>query len=128
MADLANYQKTSAQKEQEWLEKQKDLTNKLTHAQRKTATWVGCAVDSVSSRVLSEATKDSAHMTHSMCQEHCKAYPYYGVEGGRRCFCGKMLKDETRLVYRAECSSARCAGDSKVVCGGNLRTSIFVMR
>ena len=52
-----------------------------------------------------------------------KDFKYYGVQYGKECYCGMTLNANAKTKLK-ECRVA-CAGDSKLICGGARRISVY---
>ncbi|XP_067649094.1 uncharacterized protein [Haliotis asinina] len=89
-------------------------------------TYVGCYNDN-RRRILPYGLQtDYVCMTIEACKVNChgRGYTFFGVEGGKECFCGSVIKDGYSIRPESECSSL-CSGDSSPRCGGHWRISIF---
>ncbi|XP_046580474.1 WSC domain-containing protein ARB_07867-like isoform X2 [Haliotis rubra] len=89
-------------------------------------TYVACYNDN-RRRILPYGLKtDLVCLTIEACKLNCHGlgYTYFGVEGGKECFCGNVIKDGYNIRPETECSSL-CRGDSSPRCGGHWRISIF---
>lgn len=87
--------------------------------------YVGCAVDSVDSRVLSiRSSLAEASVTPIACIDDCTArgYNYAGVEYGAECWCGKTATGLTLDPFGCTMS---CSGDSNYACGDGNRLSVY---
>ncbi|PSN73770.1 WSC-domain-containing protein, partial [Corynespora cassiicola Philippines] len=88
--------------------------------------YIGCYLDNVSQRVLSEASCfDDKAMTGEACVDFCgeQGYTIAGVGYGRECYCGFEFLLKT-TAKAADCNMA-CSGDSAQACGGPNRLSAF---
>lgn len=74
--------------------------------------YVGCVLDSLSSRVLpTRYAKDN--MTVDYCMDYCtqKGATYAGVEWGQECYCGTTVADSVLANVHNKCEQP-CAGNS----------------
>ena len=60
-------------------------------------------------------------VTPKLCASYCSAYPYFSLEDGNACLCGSSV---TSLNTTTGCSTP-CVGDSKSICGGFGKKSIY---
>ncbi|KAK3105890.1 hypothetical protein FSP39_007994 [Pinctada imbricata] len=85
--------------------------------------YVGCFVDKYS-RILPDMTiyqKNSIALCLATCKE--KNATYAGVEYGKECFCGNLMKNYP-LRPDSECDMA-CSGNRYQKCGGSWRISVY---
>merc|ERR550532_1247559 len=69
--------------------------------------------------------EDRKPMTHSVCFEFCRTVPemnFFGILNGRECYCAPYY--EMMAGDSSNCD-ALCEGDTKLVCGGKHKSSIF---
>lgn len=87
--------------------------------------YLGCAVDSLSSRVLPFKRKATKDMTIEKCVEHCSSFGYKvaGLEYTQECYCGNSI-DSGKFVADANCGMM-CVGDAVQYCGGPQRLSVY---
>lgn len=83
---------------------------------------VGCAVDSVSARVLGARQTSASDMTAATCANFCSDFAYFGLENGNECYCGHSFGGD--LVDDGECALP-CRGDGLTVCGDADRLSVY---
>ncbi|KAK4131820.1 WSC-domain-containing protein [Trichocladium antarcticum] len=84
--------------------------------------YLGCFVDRGSPRTLPDNLVGASDMTAEKCAAHCAAYPYFGVEYGRECWCGHSAP--TAVAPESDCSFA-CAGDDAQLCGAGNRLNAW---
>lgn len=71
--------------------------------------------------------EDRKPMTQTVCFEFCRTVPdmdFFGIVMGRTCYCApfyKMVADDSSVCDQP------CEGDTKTVCGGKSKSSIFSM-
>ncbi|CDZ96275.1 Glycoside hydrolase, family 71 [Phaffia rhodozyma] len=85
--------------------------------------FVGCYVDSASSRVLGTIKTQSSSLTVDSCTSYCfrAGYTYAGMEYGTECYCASSLPSS---LTAGTCSSA-CGGSSSQTCGGSYLISVY---
>jgi len=89
-------------------------------------TYLGCYIDSGSSRTLSEYSTTDSLMTNALCVQTCSGlgYPYAGTEYGNECYCGNTLPADLLDATAADCNSA-CPGGGTATCGGTFKLSVY---
>ncbi|XP_048257825.1 WSC domain-containing protein ARB_07870-like [Haliotis rufescens] len=101
-------------------------TTSTTPCPEDSHTYVGCYEDDAS-RVLpgSHLVRDT-DLTIETCKLHCHGIndTHFGVENGRECFCGDVIKGWYRRRPDTECN-VPCTGDRSTMCGGDWRMSIY---
>jgi len=71
--------------------------------------------------------EDRKPMTQKVCFEFCRTVPdmsFFGIIMGRDCYCApffKMVADDSSMCDQL------CEGDTKLICGGKSKSSIFSM-
>ncbi|KAK4225612.1 WSC domain-containing protein [Podospora fimiseda] len=85
--------------------------------------WMGCYPDLVPNRNLHRKHSDSPSMTPLQCASLCPQSNYIGLEYGRECWCGPVLKYSYRTFLRL-CPKV-CEGDTKYLCGGNKHLTLY---
>ncbi|CBJ25809.1 conserved unknown protein [Ectocarpus siliculosus] len=88
--------------------------------------YLGCFVDSQSSRLFSNPFVASASNTAETCKATCAGFAYYGLQYSEECFCGLADEDYTRLGTSDACGY-RCTGDVLSTCGGFNAMDVFAM-
>ncbi|CAB1101161.1 unnamed protein product [Ectocarpus sp. CCAP 1310/34] len=88
--------------------------------------YLGCFVDSQSSRLFSAPLVASASNTAETCKATCAGFAYYGLQYSEECFCGLAEEDYTRLGTSDACGY-RCSGDVLSTCGGFNAMDVFAM-
>jgi hypothetical protein len=63
-------------------------------------------------------------MTPSLCLSLCPNVPFYAVEAGTECYCGKDIHDGYPRVEDRDCDSP-CGGDPNSKCGGFWRLDLY---
>ncbi|XP_019614795.1 PREDICTED: IgGFc-binding protein-like [Branchiostoma belcheri] len=88
--------------------------------------YKGCYVDQ-RNRVFPHAQTSSNSMTTAVCVAHCRknGYAYAGTQYASQCFCGTAA-EFARLRSSGGCNK-RCKGNSKEICGGTWRMSVYVI-
>ena len=89
--------------------------------------YQGCYVDGTNGRILANQEPDSQTNTIEACTSTCAGlgYSVSGVEYGVQCFCGNDITNGGVLAPEdTDCNDA-CAGNSKEICGGGNRISIY---
>ena len=89
---------------------------------------LGCYRES-SPRLLPYAPLGDDALTALKCQQHCasqpEAFPYFGLEFGRECWCGVSPPSFAQRVPDAECSMP-CAGrPDRELCGAQDRVTAY---
>jgi len=70
-------------------------------------------------RVLSAAhMMDDAEMSIENCATFCAAFPWFGVEYSRECYCGVALDGSSEQQADDTVCNMPCAGDATEPCGG----------
>lgn len=87
--------------------------------------WVDCWREpSSGTRLLRGGMTASDDMTLEKCATFCSAWPFFGTEYGRECFCGLSLTEGSSPAPLAECNFP-CAGDVSQVCGAGGRLNLY---
>lgn len=63
-------------------------------------------------------------MTLKKCATACAAWPMFGVEYGRECYCGTTLSNMSAVETPSDCYQP-CYGNSSETCGAPLRLNIY---
>eukprot|EP00026_Physarum_polycephalum_P009377 Phypoly_transcript_09498.p1 GENE.Phypoly_transcript_09498~~Phypoly_transcript_09498.p1 ORF type:complete len:450 (+),score=41.63 Phypoly_transcript_09498:188-1351(+) len=88
--------------------------------------YVGCQVDSTTSRTLSyEAPDLPSTMTNEKCRYHCalRGFTYAGTEYTKQCFCGNS-QGAHGTAPASDCKY-NCPGNTLEKCGGDSRLSVY---
>lgn len=64
------------------------------------------------------------NMTVPICLDFCAKYKFAGLQWSRECWCANELNTRSTKQNDSDCDMA-CAGDVGVVCGGNLKLSVY---
>ncbi|CAN0440218.1 unnamed protein product [Pylaiella littoralis] len=79
---------------------------------------VGCAVDGVSARILSEgpfkADVMSGEVCFDICLEELPTVTHFGTENANECFCG----DDLGATSASTACTSECLGNTSEICGG----------
>lgn len=86
--------------------------------------FVHCWSEPADGRALSAKTTAADDMTLETCAAFCAAYPYFGTQWSRECFCGNEPAAGSGIAPMEECSNA-CTGDATQACGGSRRLSLY---
>ncbi|KFX92837.1 hypothetical protein V490_05146 [Pseudogymnoascus sp. VKM F-3557] len=86
--------------------------------------FVYCLAEPADGRALTSANTAADDMTLEKCAAFCAAYPYFGTEWSRECFCGNEPVQGSNLAPLTECNYA-CSGDPTQACGGSRRLSLY---
>lgn len=64
--------------------------------------------------------------SRQFCMEYCDSFgaKWAMVQFGEECFCGDANTDVDQYGTSDQCNKA-CAGDSSLVCGGNLAFNVY---
>ncbi len=87
--------------------------------------YLGCATE-IDGRALRGASySDPSGMTIEACQAFCtsKNFPLAGLEYSQECYCDRSIQAPSALGQK-NCNMG-CKGNSKEMCGGSARVSIF---
>jgi len=87
--------------------------------------YVGCALDDISNRILSGDNEANNNMTVEGCIGYCsdKGYAYAGLEYSSQCYCGASVDPSTYSgIYRCQMT---CAGDESEFCGDAAKMSVY---
>ncbi|XP_046337312.2 salivary glue protein Sgs-3-like [Haliotis rufescens] len=89
-------------------------------------TYVGCYNDDKSHVLPHGKLVNGTCLTTETCKLHCHGmnYIFFGLRGGRKCFCGRVIKDGYMKIPDSECN-VPCPGDRSTMCGGYGRISIY---
>lgn len=85
---------------------------------------VSCWREGVGARALSGDSFADDEMTLEKCEEHCKAFAYWGTEYGRECYCGNSLSSSSRAAPIEDCNMV-CGGDASQYCGAGNRLELY---
>ncbi|KAL8777063.1 MAG: hypothetical protein Q9194_002771 [Teloschistes cf. exilis] len=86
--------------------------------------YQGCYTEATSGRALSGSSFFNDLMTVEKCAASCSAFPLFGVEYGRECFCGQSLNAGSVLAAETDCSF-KCPGNSAETCGAGNRLNVY---
>ncbi|KAJ7632907.1 glycoside hydrolase superfamily [Roridomyces roridus] len=88
-------------------------------------TYVGCATDGPA-RALGYSFQSSA-LTQESCVATCNSlgYTFSGPQYSNQCYCGNSLANGLGLSAASSDCNSPCAGNSKEMCGGSYRFSLF---
>jgi hypothetical protein len=86
--------------------------------------FVYCLAEPADGRALTSANTAADDMTLAKCAAFCAAYPYFGTEWSRECYCGNEPVQGSNLAPLTECNYA-CSGDPTQACGGSRRLSLY---
>lgn len=86
--------------------------------------YIGCQLDSSTSRTLSSLSWAGTELTVERCAAYCAGYQYMGVEFGSECYCGgdvdgKGVKSATVVRTSPNNCTMPCNGDATQLCGGS---------
>lgn len=97
------------------------LKNAVYRVQSFNAAYLGCHRDDPARRDLEKYVG----MSHQpiTCMAACSKYKYFGLQYGGECYCGDSYGAYGRS--REEECFTPCSSDSKLICGGVLRNSVF---
>ena len=86
--------------------------------------YVGCFYDD---RLRLLKYKMQVFNVNSMqrCREHCKGYKYLGLQASNWCLCGNDLNPFRYPKKPEHECNMQCKGNSKEICGGGWRNSIY---
>lgn len=89
-----------------------------------TFNYIGCELDSSTSRTLSSLSWAGTGLTVERCASYCAAYQYMGVEFGAECYCGgdsqgKGVRSATIVTSGVTNCTVPCNGDATQLCGGS---------
>ena len=89
--------------------------------------YQGCYVDGTNGRIVANQEPDSQTNTIEACVSTCVGlgYTVSGVEYGVQCFCGNYIVNGGTLAPADTDCNVACAGNSKEMCGGGNRMSIY---
>ncbi|KAK3986759.1 WSC domain-containing protein [Cladorrhinum sp. PSN332] len=85
--------------------------------------WMGCYADAVPNRNLPRKYGDSPSMTPSQCAQLCPQSNFIGLEYGRECWCGPVLRYNYRTFLRL--CPMTCEGDRSLLCGGSKHLTLY---
>ncbi|KFY33326.1 hypothetical protein V494_07739 [Pseudogymnoascus sp. VKM F-4513 (FW-928)] len=86
--------------------------------------FVYCWAEPEAGRALGAKSTAADDMTQAKCAAFCAAYPYFGTEWGKECWCGDEPITGSGLAPLEECNYA-CEGDATELCGGSRRLSLY---
>ena len=78
-------------------------------------------------RTLADDSTTDDHMTLEMCKTHCvddNGYPFFGVEYGEECHCGRRVDEDATRVSDTQCAMP-CNGDASQTCGDDRRVNVY---
>ncbi|CAL1701840.1 unnamed protein product [Somion occarium] len=87
----------------------------------------GCITDNPGARSLTGSTfTDTQAMTVESCVNFCVSggFVFAGLEFSQECYCGNNVVDGATNATSTDCNAA-CTGNSKEICGGASRLSLF---
>ena len=85
--------------------------------------------DSPHPNLLLDHIKEEAKTnTPRACIKYClgEGFSYAGVQAGKWCLCGNTAPPMDTLKPDQECTTQPCSGDSKQICGANMRMNVYV--
>ena len=85
--------------------------------------FVYCWAEPEAGRALAAKSTAADDMTNEKCATFCAAYPYFGTQWSRECWCGDEPAGGA-LAPLGECDYA-CTGDATEACGGSRRLSLY---
>ncbi|KFY20044.1 hypothetical protein V491_04033, partial [Pseudogymnoascus sp. VKM F-3775] len=85
--------------------------------------FVYCWAEPEAGRALADKSTAADDMTLEKCATFCAAYPYFGTQWSRECWCGSEPSTGT-LAPLGDCDYA-CTGDATQACGGSRRLSLY---
>lgn len=92
--------------------------------------YMGCYVESTSSRLLRGPSSRAADMTVNRCHSYCSGSRFAGLQNGDECWCGNALsptepgQQAGSKVDEAECGMP-CTGDKGAKCGAPFRIALY---
>ncbi|KAM0276668.1 hypothetical protein ACHAQH_006530 [Verticillium albo-atrum] len=101
-------------------------------------TYQGCfnettTLSSSNTRALSGGVSQLGfgNMTAPLCLEYCKdgtddEYKYAGLQYSRECWCAQRLSGLSEKMPDGDCNLT-CDGDTGMVCGGEMRLSLYMI-
>ncbi|KAK3324873.1 WSC domain-containing protein [Apodospora peruviana] len=88
--------------------------------------WDNCWEEiTTAGRLLNGATTAADDMTLEKCADFCHAWPYFGVEYGRECYCGLVPAPSGKVAASIEECHFSCPGDTAEKCGAGMRVSVY---
>ena len=87
--------------------------------------YMGCFVDELipMHRDLSGLFSHGPRGSVTSCKMYCRDYFYFGLQFGNECYCGNEFGSHGRAPEE-ECNKP-CLKDSRQMCGGTLRNSVY---
>jgi hypothetical protein len=114
-----------AQKEQELLQREKELLAEISKYESKPPVYQGCYVEQPApNRLLSGRHTWSESLTLEQCSTICEGYRYFGLANAGNCYCGQDLKYGATIGKDEDCI-VPCNGDKSQKCGSGGRTSVY---
>jgi hypothetical protein len=88
---------------------------------------VGCVVDTVGARALSNYTFTSSTLSVENCVGACQAkgYAKAGMEFANQCYCGDSVAVTATTAPIADCMKLFCTGNSMEFCGAASRLLVY---
>ncbi|OBT51039.1 hypothetical protein VE04_08574, partial [Pseudogymnoascus sp. 24MN13] len=86
--------------------------------------FVYCWAEPAAGRSFAAKSTAADDMTNEKCATFCAAYPYFGTQWSKECWCGTGPAGGG-LAPLGECDYP-CSGDASQLCGGSRRLSLYV--
>ncbi|OBT77116.1 hypothetical protein VF21_05045 [Pseudogymnoascus sp. 05NY08] len=83
-----------------------------------------CWAEPATGRAFAAKSTAADDMTLAKCAAFCTAYPYFGTEWSKECWCGNDPATGSDFAPLGECDYP-CAGDASQLCGGSRRLSLY---
>lgn len=83
-----------------------------------------CWAEPAAGRAFAAKSTAADDMTLAKCAAFCTAYPYFGTEWSKECWCGNDPATGSDFAPLGECDYP-CAGDASQLCGGSRRLSLY---
>ena len=87
--------------------------------------YLGCFQDHPKRDMPVERLHSKGIMSATVCSKLCQGYKYYGLQNHRECRCAGMDWLPSYGKRNNTDCNAVCTGDTKTMCGGPWRNSIF---
>ncbi|OAQ62460.1 beta-xylosidase [Pochonia chlamydosporia 170] len=92
--------------------------------------YSGCYSDFGDRRILQDQFMDLGSLNSPQyCADLCGSdgYEYSGVEYTTQCFCAHAIAESAQKIDESKCN-AKCPGNSKISCGGNLAINVYAIK